>query len=784
MDINELPTLSRTESGLRTDISKLNQVEDLQHQYEQIVSASPDLISIIGRDYRYKTVNHTYTRAHLLPQEEIIGRTAAHLFGDKIFEHVLKPRLDACLSGESHSLATWVDYPGFGRCYMDINYYPIRDGNGHIEGIVGSARDITRRREAEDALQEIEEQSRLALWAAKAGTWSWKLGTEKVAWSDENFRLLGYEPGTVEPSYKTWLNCVHPDERGRVEKVLGNALKSDGAFEIEYRIVRPDGEIRWVEADARVCHDVAGKDDIMYGILVDATERRKSEELASRLGRIVEETLNEIYVFDSKSLKFLMVNHGARSNLGFTDAEMKLLTPIDIEPQFTREQFEGLLEPLRTGNLPRLSFETTHQRKDGSTYDVKIHLQYMHLEEPAVFTVIAEDISRDKQVRQELYQAQKMEAVGQLTGGIAHDFNNLLAIILASVELAIEDLGEEDSKSLLLNRALRAIERGETLTKRLLTFSRKQPMQPRTINANEFVANTTDMLKRTIPETVDIQSKLDKALWPTKIDPNLLEDALLNMAINARDALPDGGVLTILTKNQIHVPDTHPEMPAANYGRFVRISVTDNGVGMSAKTLDRVFEPFFTTKDVGAGTGLGLSMVYGFAEQSGGHVTIESEEGEGTTVSICLPAAADVSVSQSTPKADNLPKGNEEIVLIVEDNPNVQEVTAAMLDSLGYQAINAANAQEALNILRANSSIDLLLSDVVLPGGMSGIDLQHEAKIQQPDIKCILMSGYTEISHAELPAELLLLNKPVKREEFANSLHTALLSKPKDVQFS
>lgn len=378
----------------------------------------------------------------------------------------------------------------------------------------------------------------------------------------------------------------------------------------------------------------------------------------------------------------------------------------------------------------------------------------------------------------QLRQSQKLEAVGQLTGGVAHDFNNLLTVILGNAEMLVDELSDQDSLRELAKMTATAAERGSELTSRLLAFSRQQPLQPRVLNVSDQICDGFELLlRRTLPETFTLHIESAESLWLAEIDPSQLESALLNVVLNARDAMPDGGQITIAMDNAVLGDDFELNDPDFEAGEYITITVTDTGHGMADETLSRVFEPFFTTKDVGSGSGLGLSMVYGFVKQSGGHVRISSEPGHGTSVSLYFPRSQKDDVQGKVGRSPQPISGGTETILVVEDDELVREHVRANLVGLGYKVIEAENGPEAMEILKQKRDIDLLFTDVVLPGGMNGKALADAAKDLQPDLKVLFTSGYTEdtmIHHGRLDLKVDLLSKPYRRIQLAEKLREVL----------
>jgi PAS domain S-box-containing protein len=390
---------------------------------------------------------------------------------------------------------------------------------------------------------------------------------------------------------------------------------------------------------------------------------------------------------------------------------------------------------------------------------------------------LVRDISKQVVQDEALRKSQRMEAIGQLTGGIAHDFNNLLTIITGNHELLEMELQDREQRD-LLGRAHNAALMGARLTNRLLTFARRRRLEPVALDLNEQVLGMAELLRRTLGETIALGTLLAPRLWLVQADPSEVENAVLNLAINSRDAMPAGGKLVIETANvELEESDVASEV-GGKPGEYVRLSVSDTGSGMSKEVLARVFEPFFTTKEPGKGTGLGLSVIYGFVKQSGGHVTVYSEVGRGTTVNLYLPRIAmererTASSRQPTPAAQR----TGETILLVEDNPDVRSLTTKRLQNLGYVVVEAASGARAVEVLRSGAKIDLVFSDVVMPGGMSGFDLADWVRQNAPDVPMLLASGFAEdVARAgEAPAaELEILRKPYTGAELARALRAAL----------
>jgi PAS domain S-box-containing protein len=423
------------------------------------------------------------------------------------------------------------------------------------------------------------------------------------------------------------------------------------------------------------------------------------------------------------------------------------------------------------------------RRADGTAIDLRLSGAPIRDEDGRVrvaLLAVQDETERNKLERQFLH-AQKMEAIGQLTGGIAHDFNNLLGILIGNLDLVRERV-EDDSEAMeLIDAALEAGLRGADLNKRLLAFSRRQALQPEEVDVNAAVAGMVKLLRRSLGERIDVRLALDRTIWPVHLDPVQFETAVMNLGVNARDAMPQGGILTIEARN-VHVDETyasaHEEL---NPGDYVMVAMSDSGEGIPPAVLRRVFDPFFTTKPIGKGTGLGLSMVYGFMKQSGGHVNIYSEPGAGTTVRLYLPRhAATRTAPEETAPAPATPAAHGELVLLVEDNPDMRRVAHRQLLDLGYRVQDAETGDRALAMVEGGLVPDLLFADILMPGALDGIDLADRLRDRMPGLAILLCSGFTERAildareRAGHPVDYPLLAKPYRKDDLAGALRRVL----------
>lgn len=382
-----------------------------------------------------------------------------------------------------------------------------------------------------------------------------------------------------------------------------------------------------------------------------------------------------------------------------------------------------------------------------------------------------DDVTNELRAEEELRQSQKMDAIGKLTGGVAHDFNNVLAIIQGNLELAVDRVDDPDAAD-RIRSALDASDRGAKLTRRMLSFARSHPQCPELTNPGSLITGLLDMLRRMLGERIEVELSKQPGLWTCNVDPNQLESVILNLSVNARDAMPDGGKLTLTVAN-LKVSLPHTGDASIECGEYVRISATDTGTGMDSQTAERAFEPFFTTKPVGQGTGLGLSMAHGFATQSGGHIRIDSEVGEGTTIQIYLPRVAEPATGVVTERAPQTSlKTGAGIIVVVEDDDDLRPLLVRQLQSLGYEAHSARHGAGAMDVIRSTRDVDLLLTDVILPGELSGPQLADAANEWAPGLPAVFMSGYADNAMNDPCAELL--QKPFSRVDLAAALKRAL----------
>ncbi len=975
--------------------------------HRTLIEGLPDFVLRFDREGRHLFASPNVEELTGIPAPEFIGKTHSELGFPPDLCRVWEAEIQAVVTS-GRPRETEFRLPVLGReVLLDWRLLPEVDGNGKVRSVFSISRDITEQRRAEEALRREKERLANVMEGTGVGTWEWNIQSGETVFDDRWAAMVGYtveelQPGTVE----TWENLVHPQDLATANEELRRHLSGEReAYVVEYRMLHKDGHEVWVLDRGKIIERTAeGLPLRMFGTHTDITARKVAEGERQLLAKLVEHARNEIYVFSEDTLRFTRVSWGALENLGYSQEEMRNLTPMDLKPEYGESEFRALLEPVLSGERDSLQFETHHRRKDGSSYPVETHLS--HHPEDGLFLAVAMDVTdrkraeaeliereehqrslltsapmaiftldragkvlswnpaaeaifgwtageavgrrlpivprhaqeeldtllagvvrgeiirqkeltrirkdgsevlvalsaapirtaegeveavmsvlmdvteqrkaeralleerillrrvmetspvgivlldpngavlflnrfaeetlglsleeaegrryddlgwtistldggdhgygdrvvaqvlgsgspvsdvliaiesegghrilvsvsaaavrdpqgedrgmvaifedvtqrvadqeRRRQVEEELLQAQKLEAVARLAGGVAHDFNNMLAVIMSAAEMAIP---QADPKSTLYQDLMHiheAAQRSAGLTRQLLAFSRKQIRRPRSLDLNEIITGQEKMLRRLLGEDLSIVLDLGKDLWPVNMDPSQVDQILANLMVNARDAIPGVGTVTVKTENVDMEAAPAGENRPLREGRFVALVVGDTGSGMDAETMDRIFEPFFTTKAQGRGTGLGLSTVYGIVQQSGGVIQVSSAPGEGTTFRIYLPRA-EGEEEEGEHRMSESSQG-EETILIVEDEASILQLARRFLEERGYRVLTAGTPMEALGLVHeADEPIHLLLTDVVMPG-MNGRQLQSRVKEILPDIRTLFMSGYT-----------------------------------------
>jgi two-component system cell cycle sensor histidine kinase/response regulator CckA len=659
---------------------------------------------------------------------------------------------------------------------------PVVDEAGELRGIVGVSVDLTDQKRAEEellrrerALQENERLLALTQQIARVGTWAWDVATNTVTWSDQLFHQYGLEPQPAGMTYERYLELLHPDDRAMADGFVREAFRTRKPFAFDHRIASADGGERWFHGRGDVVLDDAGRVVRMVGSSQEITERKRAEAELRQQAHIVETISDAVIVMDVE-MRVTDWNPAATRIFGYTREEMlgrplRLLNAPELSEEIDRQVREAFARDGRwVGEIPFL-------RKDGArgVADVIVAVQYDAHARPQSIISVSRDVIDRRRLEAQLQQAQKMEAVGRLAGGIAHDFNNMLTAVKAYTEFLLEDIDQTDPRRTDVQEIAKSADRAASLTRQLLAFSRKQVLQPRPLDLNDVVEGMGKMLRRVIGEDVQVLTRLDPDLRLVEADPSQLEQVIMNLAVNARDAMPDGGTLTIETQNV-----TLDYVEAAwgiEPGAYAQLTISDTGVGMDATVRAQIFEPFFTTKPVGQGTGLGLSTVYGIVKQSGGHISVYSEPGTGSTFKVYLPY---IGSSEPAPtlgrERPRFPGGSETIVL-VDDDEGARAVSRRILQRAGYTVLSAPDGVEAMRLVgEAGGRVDLLITDVVMPG-LGGRDLVAHVRETLPTLRVLFVSGYTEEGvrkHGVLDADSAFLEKPFTAERLAQTVRELL----------
>jgi PAS domain S-box-containing protein len=610
------------------------------------------------------------------------------------------------------------------------------------------------------------------------------------SWNPGAARFKGY---TAEEIIGQHFSKFYTEEDRAVD-LPATALRlaaEEGRFEREGWRVRKDGSRFWAHVIIDPIRDDDGHILGFAKITRDLSERREAQEALRRSEeqfRLLVQGVTDyaLYMLDPLG-RVSSWNAGAQRFKGYTAPEV---LGRHFSLFYTEEDQKAAIpaKALRTAEQEgRWETEGWRVRKDGSQFWAHVIIDAIRDEAGKLigFAKITRDVTERReaereleQTRRALFQSQKMEAVGQLTGGVAHDFNNLLTVIIGGLDtIGRSKLTDTARINRALDMARHAAERAASLTSRLLAFSRQQPLQPTPTDLNTLVREMTDLLHRSLGEQVELEGVLSPRLWPIEVDQNHLESAILNLAVNARDAMPSGGKLTIETANT-YLDEAYTKKDAeVRPGQYVLIAVSDTGSGIPSDILSRVFEPFFTTKEIGRGTGLGLSMVYGFVKQSGGHVTIYSEEGQGTSVKLYFPRyTGEAPFDREAEEVDRPPASEGEVVLVVEDNPDVRAYSVMILKELGYHVVEAATAEAALAAVASDQRIDLLFTDVVLPD-RTGRVVADEAQQLRPGLKVLFTTGYSRnaiVHHGRLDPGVELLPKPFSFDQLATRVRDML----------
>jgi PAS domain S-box-containing protein len=791
--------------GAETDITERKRAEEEARASEErlraIADALPVLISYVDRDQIFRFVNRTYEIWFARPRTEILGRRVEEVMTPAMYA-ARRANLERALAGEEVFYEVEFPRPG-GAALTEVVHVPHCDARGEVLGVYVIVTDVTQHRLSERAIAESE--ARFRAIANSAPVLIWVTGADGRR-EFVNQAYLDYFGGDYEEALGfDWRRALHPDDLPRILQEAPSVEPSTRLVTVEARFRRGDGAWCWLRAESQPRWTVAGEHAGFIGVAHDVTAAKEAQEALAEINETLERRVEErtaalaasealvttffqhspeccvVLVEDGDGFRFQEINPAALALYGKTRNEVVgCLTDDALGPESAAELNGHIRACLRKGGAYRYE-----RIQEGRTIEAVATPVPSREGELRRVVVSARDVTERRRLGEQLRQAQKMEALGQLTGGVAHDFNNLLTLVLGGLDTIDRQLAllPEVPPRARIERAkdmaLQGVQRARALTARLLAFARRQTLAPQPVDPNALVAGISDLLQRTLGEQIALRTILADHVWNAFVDPNQLENALINLALNARDAMPRGGSLVIETANRtLDAADVATFAEQVESGEYLSIAVMDTGAGMDAETQARAFDPFFTTKDVGKGTGLGLSQVYGFCRQSGGYAEIESSQGRGATVRMFLPRQSAPLAELAEPsEAPFVGAGGRESILLVEDDDGVRAFAGETLRDLGYRVAEASNGKTALSILDNAHDLNLLLTDVVMPGGYNGRELADEAVRRRPGLKVLYMTGYSRDAitwRGRLEPGIHLIAKPFSHEELAAKVRKRL----------
>ncbi len=766
-----------------------------QERLRQMFEQAPGFIAVLaGPDHVFEFTNPSYMQ--LVGHRDVLGlpvrQALPEIDGQGFFEILDR------VYGTGEPFSGWalpVDLQRIAggqteKRYIDLLYHPLRAADGAITGIFAQGTDVTERLIAEQAARDSQAQFETFAQAMPNHVWTSPPDGHLDWFNQQVYAYSGAAAGALDGD--GWAAMVHPDDVPAAAARWQEALSSGSSYEVEFRLRRHDGVFRWHVARALPIFGSDGAILRWIGSSTDIDDQKLATQQLAHLNATLEEQVAErtadrermwtlstdVMLVADFQARITATNPAWTTMLGWTQEELRGRSFMDFVHPDDRAPTLAEVGRLAEG-ATTFRFTNRYRRKD-DTYAV---VSWTAVPDQRFIHAVGRDVTAEhdaaehlRKTEQALHQAQKMETVGKLTGGVAHDFNNLLQVVAGNLDLLAKDVAGNDRAERRLTNAMAGVSRGAKLANQLLAFGRRQALEPRVINPGRFIRGMDDMLRRTLGDAIEVETVISGGLWNTLADPVQVENALLNLAINARDAMNGAGKLTIEASNA-HLDDAYARLhPDVSPGQYVMLAVTDTGSGMPPEIVEQVFEPFFSTKPEGQGTGLGLSMVYGFVKQSFGHAKIYSEVGEGTTVRLYLPRAHEnedaVEVVQ-TAQAE----GGSETILVAEDDEQVRATVVEMLTELGYRVLRAKDAASALTIVESGVPIDLLFTDVVMPGPLKSPELARKAKERQPDIAVLFTSGYTEnaiVHGGRLDPGVELLGKPYTREGLAAKIRQLL----------
>ena len=777
--------------GSQRDVTESRRVQEILRQtyylLESWMQNSPSVAFVKDLDGRITFVNRAFEKLFGLSAGEIIGKTDCDLYptSEETAEQMRANDHQVIEADKPLTIDETVMVNGKPRDFVTIKF-PLRDADGQITSIAGMATDVTELKHTAASLAESATRLQLATDATQIGYWDWDLTTSEVYLSPGWKKQLGYEDHEMPNRFEEWETRLHPDDRSpTLEAVEDYVAGRRDDYDIEFRLRHKDGSYRWIHTRADMRRDDNGEPCRLFGCHVNITATKEHEQELRRerdfADTLIETAQTIVLVLDKKG-KIVRFNPYMEEICGYSLEEVEGKDWFEtFLPERDRDRIRDVFRNA-VADIPTRGDVNPIITKDGQERQIEWYDSAINDVDGKVVGLlsIGQDITERILTEQQLRQAQKMEAIGQLAGGVAHDFRNQLAVIMNWAEMLLaEGLADQAGKR-HVEEILSAVRRSTGVIGQLLAFSRKETLQPAVVNVADVVVDLGKTLSHMIEEDVRLLiAPTDTDIYAL-LDPTLLEQAVMTLAINSRDAMPNGGELRIETVG-MNVEDTTVQRYAdVSPGRFAVVSVSDTGSGMDEETRLRVFDPFFTTKEVGKGTGLGLSMVYGFVRQSGGFVECESEPGKGTVIRMAFPAVAAPAEAVAPTPAGTAPPiaGGRETILVVEDHAPLRTVTVAMLRRAGYEVVHTSDAPAAMIAAEKHEGgIDLLLTDIVMPE-ISGLELAQRLRSVDPDMPVLFVSGYAQdelnrrgMDHVDGGA---LLIKPFKYDDLVSRVRELL----------
>jgi PAS domain S-box-containing protein len=818
ISIRKQAEAEREELLAREQAARREAVEASRYYRSLFESAPGCYLVLTPGDYEVVAGSEAYLAATMTTREQLAGRTLFDVFPDD----PARPDLDAAtrlraslerVARNKRSDVLGVEFlpirrpesegGGFEDRYWSIIHSPVPGPDGEVAFIIHRIEDVTeylaslpdqqsarqalasrtemmeadivlRSREMDEARRQLEQSQallRMASQVAQMGAWTVELSTRKVTWSEEVYEIHELPEGSPV-AFEAAIDSYTPEYRSTIESAFRACAEQGIPYDLEAQIITAKGRRVWVKTMGEAVRDEQGNIVRVQGAFQDISHRKEAEaredKLQENLTAMLERIGEGFMALDGDWI-ITYVNQEGERITGRNRASLLGQNLWDAFPEAVDSKFEEQYHHAVNESVPVNFVE--YFAPLGAWIEVRAYPSDEGL------AIYFRDVTRERRLEEQIQRSQRLEAVGQLTGGVAHDFNNLLTVILGNAELLGERLGSDTPLGSLAGMISSAAQRGAKLTGALLAFARRQALDPVSVDINELLQGMHDLLHRTLGEDIDLEFRTAPGLPAAVVDPVQLENAILNLCLNARDAMKDGGRLTIesgLRELDEEYVDTGL---GAHPGEYIMVAVSDSGCGIRPEQLPHVLEPFYTTKEKGKGTGLGLPMVYGFVRQSGGQVNVYSEVGEGTTVKMYLPLAEEVAVAPRVEAAPVEPLRGGEAILLVEDDDMVRLYAEDLLAGLGYQVTTAANGPEALEILEQRDDFDLLFTDIIMPGGMNGRQLAEQATMLHPGLKVLYTSGYTEnaiVHHGRLDPGVHLVSKPYRRTELAARIRAVL----------